>query len=103
MTAGKHQGPFKDSMPYRPVNYQDIPDHHLKEVFARADLLLKDVYGMFKLPPKLKGAGSGDWALVLVCIIDGIARHVYPTDRWRTPRTGAARFASPPAVAGCLV
>ena len=38
---------------------------------------------MFALPPaSLPGAGGGNWgiALVLVCIIDGISCHVYPTE-----------------------
>jgi hypothetical protein len=70
-------------MPYRPLDYKHISDPFLLDVFGRADLLLKDAYGMFALPPAtLPGAGGGNWAiaLVLVCIIDGIARHVFPTE-----------------------
>src|SRR5690242_20669774 len=70
-------------MPYKPLDYKHISDPFLLDVFGRANLLLKDVFGMFALPPAtLPGAGSGNWAiaLMLVCIIDGISRHVYPTE-----------------------
>jgi len=70
-------------MPYKPLDYEHISDTFLKEVFGRADLLLRDVYGMFALPPaSLPDAGGGNWAiaLVLVCIIDGISCHVFPTE-----------------------
>jgi hypothetical protein len=70
-------------MPYKPLEYKHISDPFLLDVFGRADLFLKDVYGMFALPaPTLPGAGGGNWAiaLVLVCIIDGISRHVYPAE-----------------------
>jgi len=70
-------------VPYKPLEYAHISDIFLKDVFGRADLLLRDVYGMFALPPaSLQGAGGGNWAiaLVLVCIIDGISCYVFPTD-----------------------
>jgi hypothetical protein len=70
-------------MPYAPLQYDHISDAFLKEeVFRRADWLLRDVYGMFALPPaSLQGAGGGNWAiaLVLLCVIDGLSVHVYPT------------------------
>lgn len=68
-------------MPYRPVAYDHVPDA-LKEIFERADMFLRDVYGMFALPPEsLPSAGGGNWsiALVLLCVVDGISVHVYPT------------------------
>ena len=69
-------------MPHKSLDYQHVSDPFLVDVFGRADLLLKDVYGMFTLPPTtLPDAGGGNWAIamVLVCIIDGISRHVFPT------------------------
>ena len=71
-------------MSYKPLQYDHISDTFLKdEVFRRADLLLRDVFGMFTLPPaSLPEAGGGNWAiaLVLLCIIDGISCHVFPTE-----------------------
>lgn len=70
-------------MSYIPIQYDHISDNFLKEeVFRRADWLLRDVYGMFTLPPAfLQGAGGGNWAiaLVLLCVIDGLSVHVFPT------------------------
>jgi hypothetical protein len=69
-------------MPYRPIAYKHISDPFLKdEVFRRADWLLSDVYGMFGLqpsPPRKTGGGNWSIALVLLCVVDGISRHVYP-------------------------
>lgn len=71
-------------MPYTPLQYNHITDPFLKdEIFRRADWLLRDVYGMFALPPpSLPDAGGGNWAiaLVLLCLIDGISKHVFPTE-----------------------
>src|SRR5215211_4614364 len=74
-------------MPYRSVTYNHVADPFLRdEVFRRADWLLQDVYGMFALP-SLPNAGGGNWAiaLVLLCVVDGISCHVYPTNAV-TPR-----------------
>src|SRR5215467_14622252 len=70
-------------MPYSHIQFDHITDDFVREVFGRADLYLSDVYGMFTLPPpSLPGAGGGNWAiaLVLLCVVDGISRHVYPTE-----------------------
>ena len=71
-------------MPYTPVSYNQIADAFVRDdVFRRADWLLRDAYGMFALPPpSLPDAGGGNWTitLVLLCIVDGISCHVYPTD-----------------------
>lgn len=70
-------------MPYSNVQYTHIADAFLRdEVFRRADWLLRDAYGMFTLPPPgLPDAGGGNWAiaLVLLCVVDGLSCHVYPT------------------------
>jgi len=72
-------------MSYIPIQYNHVSDGFLKdEVFRRADWLLRDVYGMFTLPPaSLQGAGGGNWAiaLVLLCVIDGLSVHVFPTSQ----------------------
>jgi len=68
-------------MTYRPITYDHVPDAFLKdEVFLRADWLLSDAYGMFGMQP-VSGTGGGNWsiALVLLCVVDGISVHVYPT------------------------
>jgi hypothetical protein len=69
-------------MPYRPVAYKHISDEVLREdIFQGADWLLSDTYHMFNMQPS-SGTGGGNWsiALVLLCVIDGISLHVYPTD-----------------------
>jgi hypothetical protein len=67
---------------YRPVAYNHVPDAFLREeIFRRADWLLSDAYGMFAMQP-VSGPGGGNWtiALVLLCVVDGISCHIYPTD-----------------------
>jgi len=69
-------------MPYTPVTYSHITDVFLKdEVFRRADMFLHDVYCMFTLPRGSDGDAGGNWtiALTLLCVVDGISCHVYPT------------------------
>jgi hypothetical protein len=69
-------------MPYRPIAYEHVSDADLKDIFRRADMLLSDCYGMFKLKPSNRstktGGGNFSIALVLLCVIDGISCHVYP-------------------------
>jgi hypothetical protein len=69
-------------MPYKNIPYPQTSHPVLNRVFRNADLYLSDVYGMFDLP--LKGSDHGaacNFAIVLVllCVLDGIARDVYPT------------------------
>src|SRR3954454_10055834 len=66
---------------YRPVAYDHVPDAFLREeIFRRADWLLSDAYGMFAMQPVL-GTGGGNWSigLVLLCVVDVISCHIYPT------------------------
>jgi hypothetical protein len=75
-------------MPYTPVTNSQVADVFLRdEVFRRADWLLHDVYCMFTLPSGSDGTAGGNWtiALALLCVVDGISRHVYPT-RSLTPK-----------------
>lgn len=69
-------------MPYNHLTYETIDDPELVDVFHDADMLFHDVYGMFKLPEAVNGDGGGcnfPIALVLLCVIDGLASEVYPT------------------------
>lgn len=68
-------------MTYTHLDYQALHDPHLKEVFRHADMYLFDAYGMFRaLPPASGDGGGGNFsiALVLLCVIDGLAREVWP-------------------------
>jgi hypothetical protein len=67
---------------YRPLAYDHVADDFLKyEIFRRADWLLSDAYYMFGMQPPPGATGGGNWsiALVLLCVVDGISCHVYPT------------------------
>jgi hypothetical protein len=51
-------------------------------VFFHTDMLLHDVYGMFRSLPPVDGDGGGgnfSIALVLLCILDGLAAEVWPS------------------------
>lgn len=55
----------------------------MREVFHRADLYIGDAYSMFYLPYKGWRSGGGcnfPIVLTLVCVVDGIAKYVYPTE-----------------------
>ncbi|MBX5463820.1 MAG: hypothetical protein IRZ28_22370 [Steroidobacteraceae bacterium] len=67
-------------MPYREVPYGHISDPHKQDVFRRANMLLSDVYAMLAVKP-IHGKGGCNFsiALVLLCVIDGLARDVFPT------------------------
>lgn len=69
-------------MAYRHI---DIPPGLPEEVAVavhNADMYLHDVYGMFQLPVDGVVEGGGctfSIALILLCVLDGISCHVYPT------------------------
>lgn len=70
-------------MAYRHLDYNTIKATNLRKSFHRADLYLRDVYGMFRgLPPAGGDGGGGNFAmaLVLLCVIDGLARIAWPND-----------------------
>ena len=69
-------------MSYLELDYSHITHPKLKKVLLHTDMLLKDLYGAFKLPvDKESGEGAGNFAitLVLLCIIDGVSANIYPT------------------------
>jgi hypothetical protein len=75
-------------MPYTPIDHQHITDPTLAKVFRHAAMLLRDLYSVFLCdPPAGFKGGHGNFTVVLVllCIIDGLAREVSPTT-WRVPK-----------------
>lgn len=69
-------------MSYIEIDYSHITHPKLKKVLLHTNMLLKDLYGAFKLPiDRDSGEGAGNFAiaLVLLCIIDGISVNIYPT------------------------
>lgn len=68
-------------MSYTHLKWRPLRDSHLKEVFEHTDMYLFDAYGMLRgLPPAGGDGGGGNFsiALVLLCIIDGLAAEVWP-------------------------
>jgi len=69
-------------MPYSEIEFSHITHPKLKKVLLNTNMLLKDLYGAFKLPiDESSGEGAGNFAIavVLLCIIDGISVNIYPT------------------------
>jgi hypothetical protein len=53
-----------------------------ESVFQHTDMYLFDTYGMLRtLPPSDKDGGGGNFSatLVLLCLIDGLAKWIWPT------------------------
>ena len=70
-------------MPYRRLNWNSIADPKRKDVFKHADMYLFDVYGILRaLPPKDRDGGGGNFTatLALLCVIDGLATKIWPTN-----------------------
>ena len=68
-------------MPYSHLNCQTITDPVVRKVFEHADHYFHDVYAMLRLlPPKDGDGGGGNFTitLALLCIIDGLAREIWP-------------------------
>lgn len=71
-------------MKYKPIKWKKIKSLRKRKVIMHADMLFRDLYGIFKLPiDKKTGEGAGNFSilLVLLCIIDGISVHLYPTKK----------------------
>jgi hypothetical protein len=74
-------------MPYAAIPTTHIKDADLREFFQRANDYLADVYSMLSSRPlaRTKGGGCNLTAtLVLLCVVDAIATHVWP----KTPTSG---------------
>lgn len=69
-------------MAYSRIEHSHIQDSTLRKVFNHTDLMLSDLYSnfLYDAPAETNG-GRGNFtiALVLACIIDGIASEVWPT------------------------
>ncbi len=71
-------------MPYQPLDYGHIQHPVFRKVLLHSDMMLHDLYNVFKLPPEATaqgGAGNFSIAVVLLCIVDGLAVYFYPTNR----------------------
>jgi hypothetical protein len=71
-------------MSYQELEGAKINHPVIREVIEHADTYLNDTYEMFYLPIEGKAKGGGcnfSIVLVLLCVIDGIARDVYPTKK----------------------
>lgn len=69
-------------MAYRPINAKNVSQPIVKHAINSANMYLHDVYNMFLLPDSSLEKGGGcnfSIALVLLCVIDGISRDIYPT------------------------
>jgi hypothetical protein len=69
-------------MSYRPIKYDRVANLAHREIFRRANMYIGDVYSMFNLPLKGNRVGGGcnfAIALMLLCVVDGIATGIYPT------------------------
>jgi hypothetical protein len=70
-------------MSYRPIRYEHISDPETKLLFHRAERYISDAYSMFYLPFKGNRVGGNcDFMIVLalLCAVDGVATHIYPTN-----------------------
>jgi hypothetical protein len=70
-------------MSYRAIKYDHIADPAVRTIFHRADLYIGDAYSMFFLPYKgWRSGGACNFSIVLnlLCVVDGIARDIYPTE-----------------------
>jgi hypothetical protein len=73
-------------MPYRPIPYEKVKDPTKRDVFRRANMYLSDVYSMLRIRPGRGQTGASgmcnfSFALVLLCVIDGLSTGIYPTTR----------------------
>ncbi len=74
-------------MPYAHIPSGHIADDQTRELFIRASDFLADVYTMLSSRPlqRTKGGACNLTAtLVLLCVVDALAKYIYP----RTPRSG---------------
>jgi len=75
---------------YQHLPYSSLNNESKRQIFEHTDMLLHDVYGILRmLPPEDEDGGGGNFsvALILLCILDGLATSVWPTrDVERSPK-----------------
>jgi hypothetical protein len=73
-------------MPYSHLKWETTEDPIRKSVFRNTNMYLFDIYGMLRtLPPLDKDGGGGNFSatLALLCVIDGLAKWIWPaTTDW---------------------
>ena len=68
-------------MPYAPISVEHIANDQTRELFARSNDYLADVYTMLSSRPLHRTNGGGcnlTATLVLLCVVDALATYVYP-------------------------
>lgn len=84
-------------MPYAKISTEHIADQRTRELFARASDYLADVYTMLSSRPLHRtkgGACNLSATLVLLCVVDAIATHVYPREPMSGDKSQKQRFES---------
>lgn len=69
-------------MSYRPLEYSHIQHPTLIKILLHSDMLLHDLHNIFELSfesTSSGGAGNFSIAVVLLCVVDGLAVYLYPT------------------------
>ena len=68
-------------MRYQELQYKSIADPDVRDVFRRCYAYLLEVYiANRELPTVNRARGGGNWmiALALLCVVDGLAKYIYP-------------------------
>jgi len=69
-------------MPYQQLEYSHIQHPVLRKILLHSDMMLHDLYNIFKIQAENNAQGGGgnfSIAVVLLCIIDGLSVYFYPT------------------------
>ena len=67
-------------MPFHPVKCDHLTNWEMRRVFQHASGYLADVYTLMHADPGPEKSGAGNFsiALILSCVIDGLATEIYP-------------------------
>lgn len=83
-------------MPYRRITLTRTVSKRERKILDHADMMLSDVYSMLELHPRPLGTVGGcnfSALLVLVCLLDALAAHIYhPTRSFRHKRRPGVQF-----------